>query len=72
MHLRHFCEAAAAVALRHVCIPDDISLAASLTASGLRPGWTVLLLLMGVSTNLPELSKAAILKTFRDLSASVK
>lgn len=50
-----FWEAAAAGALRHVCIPDDISMAASLTASGLRPGWTVLLLLMGVSTNLPEL-----------------
>ena len=50
-----FWEAAAAGTLRHVCIPDDIALAASLTASGLRPGWTVLLLLMGVSTNLPEL-----------------
>ena len=50
-----FWEAAAAGTLRHVCIPDDIALAASLTASGLRPGWAVLLLLMGVSTNLPEL-----------------
>ncbi|MGM9589896.1 MAG: permease [Faecousia sp.] len=48
-------EAAAAGVFRHVCIPDDISLAASLAASGLRPGWTVLLLMMGVCTNLPEL-----------------
>ena len=50
-----FWETAAAGLLRHVCIPDDISLAASLTASGLHPGWAVLLLLMGVATNLPEL-----------------
>lgn len=40
---------------RHVCIPDDISLAASLAASGLAPGSAVLLLLLGAGSNLPEL-----------------
>lgn len=72
-------ETAAAGLLRHVCIPDDISLAASLTASGLRPGWAVLLLLMGVSTNLPELfvlygvagKKTAAVYLFTTVSASI-
>ena len=40
---------------RHVCIPDDVTLAASLVATGLRPGYAVLFLLTGVCTNLPEL-----------------
>lgn len=40
---------------RHVCIPDDVPLAASLVATGLRPGYAVLFLLAGVCTNLPEL-----------------
>lgn len=44
-----------AAIFRHVCIPDDVSLIASLAASGLRPGCAVLFLLMGVCTNLPEL-----------------
>lgn len=40
---------------RHMCIPDDISLAASLAASGMAPGSAVLLLLLGAGSNLPEL-----------------
>ena len=40
---------------RHVCLPDDVSLAASLVATGLRPGYAVLLLVVGACTNLPEL-----------------
>ena len=50
-----FGQAAAAGLFRHICIPDDIALAASLTATGFRPGCAVLFLLLGVSTNLPEL-----------------
>ena len=50
-----FGQTAAVGLFRHVCIPDDIALAASLTATGFRPGCAVLLLLLGVSTNLPEL-----------------
>ena len=41
--------------LRHVCIPDDLSLMASLVASGLAPGSALLFLLAGVVTNLPDL-----------------
>ena len=51
-----FLESAAMGIFRHVCIPDDVSLAASLAAAGLRPGGVVLFLMMGVCTNLPELS----------------
>ena len=40
----------------HVCIPDDLSLTASLVASGLTPGKALLFLLIGVGSNLPELS----------------
>lgn len=47
--------AVAAGLFRHTCIPDDIVLAASLVASGLRPGWGIGLLLIGAATNLPEL-----------------
>lgn len=47
--------AVAAGLFRHVCIPDDIALTASLVASGLRPGWGIGLLLIGAATNLPEL-----------------
>lgn len=50
-----FSESAVMGIFRHVCIPDDISLTASLVAAGLRPGNAVLFLLMGVCTNLPEL-----------------
>ncbi len=48
-------EAAAMGVLRHVCIPDDLSLTASLVASGLAPGSALLFLLLGVGTNLPDL-----------------
>ena len=40
---------------RHLCIPDDISVAASLAASGMSPGRVILLLLLGSGSNLPEL-----------------
>lgn len=50
-----FGDAAAAALARHVCIPDDAALAASLTATGFPPGWAVLLLTFGICTNLPEL-----------------
>jgi hypothetical protein len=48
-------EAVAMAILRHVCIPDDLSLVASLVASGLAPGSALLFLLLGVVTNLPDL-----------------
>lgn len=41
---------------RHVCIPDDIALTASLVASGLTPGRALLFLLLGVGSDLPELT----------------
>ena len=41
---------------RHICIPDDIALTASLVASGLTPGKALLFLLLGVGSNLPELT----------------
>lgn len=50
-----FYQAAAAGLFRHVCVPDDVALAASLVATGLRPGCAVLFLLLGICTNLPEL-----------------
>lgn len=50
-----FADAAAGALVRHVCIPDDVALAASLAATGFPPGWAVLLLIVGISTNLPEL-----------------
>lgn len=50
-----FLECAVMGISRHVCIPDDISLTASLVAAGLRPGGAILFLLLGVCTNLPEL-----------------
>lgn len=50
-----FGQAAAAGFFRHVCVPDDVALAASLAATGLRPGCAVLFLLLGICTNLPEL-----------------
>lgn len=50
-----FGDAAAAAVTRHVCIPDDTALAASLAATGFPPGWVVLLLTAGICTNLPEL-----------------
>lgn len=50
-----FLEIAMAGIFRHVCIPDDVSLIASLVASGLRPGCAVLFLIIGICTNLPEL-----------------
>ena len=50
-----FIQAASAGLFRHVCIPDDVALAASLTATGFRPGCAVLFRLVGVCTNLPEL-----------------
>lgn len=50
-----FGESIAAGLFRHVCIPDDVPFAASLVATGLRPGYAVLFLLTGVCTNLPEL-----------------
>lgn len=42
-------------ALRHLCIPDDVSLAASLVASGMKPGPGILLLIAGALTDLPAL-----------------
>ena len=41
---------------RHVCIPDDITMAGSLTASGMMPGGVCLFLLLGIGSNLPELT----------------
>ena len=48
-------DASAAALSRHICIPDDTALAASLVATGFPPGWAVLLLTFGICTNLPEL-----------------
>ena len=50
-----FVQVAVAGLCRHVCLPDDVSLAASMVATGLRPGYAVLFLVAGVCTNLPEL-----------------
>ena len=50
-----FGDAVAAGLFRHVCIPNDVSLAASLVATGFLPGWAVLFLTVGICTNLPEL-----------------
>ena len=50
-----FGDAVAAGLFRHVCIPDDVALAASLVATGFQPGWAVLFLTVGICTNLPEL-----------------
>lgn len=50
-----FGDAVAAGLFRHVCIPDDVALAASMVATGFRPGWAVLFLTVGICTNLPEL-----------------
>lgn len=41
--------------LRHVCIPDDISMIASLVAAGLMPGGVLLFIMFGIATNVPEL-----------------
>lgn len=48
-------ETVMACLVRHVCIPDDTALAASLAATGFPPGWVVLFLTVGICTNLPEL-----------------
>lgn len=50
-----FGDAVAAGLFRHVCIPNDVSLAASLVATGFPPGWAVLFLTVGICSNLPEL-----------------
>lgn len=40
---------------RYLCIPDDIPFAASLSAAGAPPAGTILFLLIGIVSNLPEL-----------------
>lgn len=40
---------------RYACIPDDVPFVASLSAAGMAPSCTVLLLIVGIVSNIPEL-----------------
>lgn len=40
---------------RYACIPDDVPFVASLSAAGMVPSCTILLLLFGIMSNIPEL-----------------
>ena len=74
-----FGDAVAAGLFRHVCIPDDVALAASLVATGFQPGWAVLFLTVGICTNLPELfvlygiagKKAVVVYSVATVAASI-